>query len=243
MVANVILFDLDGTLLPMDTDSFVKHYLKELAQKVAPIVDPEQFVKALWAGTEAMVKSDDPSKTNEAVFEERFLNLLQLKREEIWPTLDHFYKEVFPQFSRLAEPTPLAKEVVNEALNQGYRVAIATNPLFPREAIEHRMTWAGIKDLPFEVVTVYEESSFTKPHPAYYEEICNRLDVKPEECIMVGNDKQEDMVAGSLGMKTYLVEGWVIDRGEPSYVIDDQGTLNQLLEKLKQKEGTFARRV
>ncbi|MBB5173855.1 HAD family hydrolase [Texcoconibacillus texcoconensis] len=232
-MTKVILFDLDGTLLPMDTEVFVKYYMKELAQQVAPIVDPDQFVKALLAGTEAMIKDQDAEKTNEVVFEETFLHLTGLKREEIWPVLDDFYESVFPTFSHLSEPTPLARKVVDEAVAQGYRVAVATNPLFPKAAIEHRLTWAGIADAPFELVTVYENSVFTKPHGAYYKEIARQLEVSPEDCLMVGNDKQEDMPAAEIGMQTYLVEGYVIDRGEPQYQIDGQGTLEDFYAWLK----------
>ncbi|WP_088105845.1 HAD family hydrolase [Halalkalibacter urbisdiaboli] len=240
-MANVILFDLDGTLLPMDTDSFVKHYIKELAPRVGHILEPNLFVKALLAGTDAMIHNLDSKKTNEQVFEETFLRLTALKREEIWPTLDDFYETVFPTFSSLTQPTPLAKSLLEEAISQGYKLAIATNPVFPKVAIYHRLQWAGIAEVPFELITVYEESSFTKPHHYYYESICEQLHTKPEDCIMIGNDMQEDMVAGTLGMKTFLVEGNVIDRGTSNYPIDDHGTLEELYQKLQKQEGIFAK--
>lgn len=239
-MAKVILFDLDGTLLPMDTDAFVQTYLKELAPRVAHIIDPNVFMKALLAGTEAMIRNLEHHKTNEQVFEETFLSLIELKKEDIWPTLDDFYTNVFPTFSYLCKPSPIAKQIVEEAVKQGYRVAVATNPVFPKVAINERLKWAEIADVPFEIVTVYEENTFTKPHREYYENLCERLNVNPEECIMVGNDKQEDMSASQIGMNTFLVEGFVIDRGQPQYEIDDHGTLEQLYEKLKNKEGLFA---
>ncbi len=238
---KVILFDLDGTLLPMDTDAFVKNYLKELAPRVAHIMDPNDFIKALWAGTEAMIRNLEHDKTNEQVFEETFLSLANVKKEDIWPTLDDFYEKVFPTFSYLCTPSPLAKKIAIEAMGQGYRVAVATNPVFPKAAIYERLNWAGVLDVPFEIVTVYEDSTYTKPHREYYQNLCERLEVNPEECLMIGNDKQEDMAAAQIGMKTFLVEGWVIDRGQPQFSIDDHGTLEQLYEKLKNKEGLFAK--
>lgn len=238
---KVILFDLDGTLLPMNTDAFVKNYLKELAPRVAHIMDPNHFIKALWAGTEAMIRNLEHDKTNEQVFEETFLSLANVKKEDIWPTLDDFYEKVFPTFSYLCTPSPLAKKIAIEAMGQGYRVAVATNPVFPKAAIYERLNWAGVLDVPFEIVTVYEDSTYTKPHREYYQNLCERLEVNPEECLMIGNDKQEDMAAAQIGMKTFLVEGWVIDRGQPQFSIDDHGTLEQLYEKLKNKEGLFAK--
>ncbi|MEB1806035.1 MAG: HAD family hydrolase [Bacillaceae bacterium] len=240
-MAKVILFDLDGTLLPMDTESFIQTYIKELTPRVAHIVEPQQFVPSLWAGTEAMIKNLDPTKTNEQVFEETFLKAVNVRKEDIWPTLDHFYETVFPTFSHLTKPTQTAKKVVEEVVSQGYRVGIATNPVFPKVAIHHRLNWAGVADMPFEMVTVYEESTFTKPHTHYYESICNRLEVTPEECIMIGNDIQEDMVVSELGMKTFLVEGHVIDRGAPKYSFDESGSLEDLYERIVKHQGIFAK--
>lgn len=237
---KAILFDLDGTLLPMDTDSFVKNYLKELAPSVAQIVEPNLFLKALMTGTEAMIRNLEHDKTNEKVFEETFLSMTNLKRDDIWPTLDHFYENVFPTFSHLSQPTSLAKKVVEAALERGYRVAVATNPVFPKAAIHERLKWAGLSEVPFELVTVYEESTFTKPHPQYYQSICDKLNVLPEECIMIGNDVQEDMSASQIGIQTFLVEGCVIDRGEPKYPIDDKGSLEELYKKIVNKDGIFA---
>ncbi|WP_216828628.1 HAD family hydrolase [Alkalihalobacterium elongatum] len=240
-MAKVILFDLDGTLLPMDTEAFIQTYIKELAPRVSHIIEPQHFVPALWAGTEAMMKNLDPSLTNERVFEETFLKVANVKKEEIWPALDHFYDAVFPTFSHLSQPSTVAKKIVDEAFSQGYRVAIATNPVFPKVAIHHRLQWAGVADMPFEMVTVYEESTFTKPHTHYYEDICNRLEVTPEECIMIGNDMQEDMVVSTMGMRTFLVEGHVIDRGTATYSIDESGTLEDLYERIVKRTGVFAK--
>ncbi|OEF97090.1 HAD family hydrolase [Desulfuribacillus alkaliarsenatis] len=236
---KAILFDLDGTLLPMDTDRFIKNYMRELAKKVAHIVDPEEFSKALWAGTSAMIKNRDDSITNEQVFEESFLPLIKLEKQAIWPTLDEFYANTFPTLSHLSSPTPIAKQVIEAALKQGYKVAVATNPVFPKVAIYERIKWAGLDDSVFSHITVYENSYFTKPHPQYYQHISNQLQVNPENCIMVGNDKQEDMAASAIGMKTYLVEDWLIDRGESLYNIDGQGTLAHLYEQLVNRSGLF----
>lgn len=237
---KTIMFDLDGTLLPMDTETFIHTYIKELSEYVSHLVDPKQFVHALWKGTEAVIKNLDEKITNEKVFEETFLNLLSIKREEIWPILDDFYEKVFPNFSYLSKPTPIARKVVEEAVEKGFKVVVATNPVFPKVAIDHRLKWAGVIDLPFEHITVYENSTFTKPHVQYYQAICDKLNVNPENCIMVGNDVQEDMVASKLGMKTFLVEGYVIDRGEPAYRIDDKGTLEELYEKINNRQGIFS---
>ena len=68
MPIKTIFFDLDGTLLPMDQEAFVKAYTKGLAAYMVPYgYDPESLIKGLWSGTGAMVKNDGRC-TNEDLF-------------------------------------------------------------------------------------------------------------------------------------------------------------------------------
>lgn len=237
---TTILFDLDGTLLEMHTDTFVHQYLLELGKFVGDRFDTEKLLGLLWDATKAMIASDEPGKTNEQVFTERFVSKSGMEKEQVWPIFDQFYREVFPTLSHLTNPSPWAQKIVAAAKKAGYRVAVATNPVFPRDAIHSRLAWIEMTPDDFELVTVYEESHFTKPHPGYYQEICDKLGVSPEECIMVGNHMQEDMAASRIGMKTFLVSNYKEDRGEPVYPIDQTGTLEELCQALTDRTGIFA---
>ncbi|ASS74476.1 hydrolase [Tumebacillus algifaecis] len=229
MGLTTLLFDLDGTLLPMDNDRFVKGYFKHLAASVAHLLPPEQFVAQVWASTKAMVKNDDAALSNEQVFKSDFLGTLQVTGDDFFPIVDAFYAREFGELAHLSEPTPLAREICLAALEKGYRLVLATNPLFPRTATLHRMRWAGIDDLPFELVTTYEDSHFCKPNPNYYREIVQKIGAPYESCMMIGNDAYEDLVAGTIGLQTY----WV-NNGEPApehpLPFDRQGTLDDLLQ-------------
>ena len=56
MKITTVLFDLDGTLLPMDQDTFIKAYFGGLAQKMIPYgYDGEKLIDAIWEGTKAMI--------------------------------------------------------------------------------------------------------------------------------------------------------------------------------------------
>jgi len=47
---KAVLFDLDGTLLPMDLDVFIKYYFSGIGKKVSPD-DPERqkrLIGAVW---------------------------------------------------------------------------------------------------------------------------------------------------------------------------------------------------
>ncbi len=237
---TTILFDLDGTLLEMHTEPFVHQYLKELGAYIGDRYDAQKLLALVWDATRAMIKSDDPGKTNEEVFTEHFLAKSGLSKEEIWPVFDAFYREVFPGLSHLTYPSLWAKKLVEAAKAHGFRVAVATNPVFPRDAIYSRLAWIDLSADHFDLVTVYEESHYTKPNPGYFLEICGKLGVRPEECVMVGNHMQEDMVAGTLGMKTFLVTNYLEDRGEPVYEVDQRGTLAELYEAIVNRTGVFA---
>ena len=76
MGITTVLFDLDGTLLPMDQMRFVEVYLELLAKKLAPFdYDPQALGQAIWQGTRAMMKNTG-EKTNETVFWDTFCGLM-----------------------------------------------------------------------------------------------------------------------------------------------------------------------
>ncbi|NLA05681.1 MAG: HAD family hydrolase [Firmicutes bacterium] len=84
-------------------------------------------------------------------------------------------------------------------------MVIATNPIFPREVIYERLRWAGVERMPFDLVTSYENSRYTKPNPLYFKAILDTIDAAPEHALMVG-DEHWDMAAGSIGIKTFFVK-------------------------------------
>lgn len=214
MEIKAILFDLDGTLLPMDQDEFVKTYFKLLAAKLAPLgYEAGKLIESIWAGTTAMVKNDG-SCMNEAVFWKVFCEIYgeeAIKDKEI---IDGFYSEEFEQAKAICGFTAEAKEVVDLAKENGRKVVLATNPIFPAVATENRMKWAGVSKEDFVFYTTYENSRYSKPNPKYYLDILEKIGCKPEECLMIGNDVLEDMIAESIGMKVFLLTDCLINKKE-----------------------------
>jgi len=208
------LFDLDGTLLPLDVDEFMPRYVESLCRHVAGVVRPRTFRRCLMAATASMVENACAALTNEEVFWRNFASCLGSDlTTQVTPLTDEYYHCVYPLLGHYYPADPCARRVLEGVLAQGGQLILATNPVFPRVAIEERMRWADIDDMPFSLITSYEEMHFCKPRPQYYEEILERAGLAAEDCIMVGNDIQKDLVpAHSLGMDTYLVQGRVIDR-------------------------------
>lgn len=103
-----ILFDLDGTLLPMDQEVFVRAYTKRLAAYMAPYgYDPEGLIRGLWAGTGAMVKNDGRF-TNEAVFWKVFSSFVGKEAREDEAVFERFYQTDFQNVKAACGFTPKA---------------------------------------------------------------------------------------------------------------------------------------
>ena len=203
---KAVLFDLDDTLLHNNMDVFLPRYFNLLTRKMARTIPPQKLIESVMASTEAILVPNHPHKTNEEVFWEDFEQRVGLSREELKPLFEDFYANEYRQLREIVKPKPEAREIVNEALRRGLQVVIATNPLFPRVAVEERMRWAGIADLPFTLVTTLENMHYCKPHPEYYQEVLQKLGRQPGECLMVGNSYEEDIVpAKRVGLSTYYV--------------------------------------
>ncbi len=226
---KAVLFDLDGTLLPVDTGEFMEEYLKDLAGTVHTLLDPQLFVKALLASTSAVMDNKDPEITNADVFWGDFRRRLGDCINELEPLLERFYAERFGGLIRVARPSPQqARKSVEAALDRGLKIVLATQPIYPLSAIRQRMSWAGIEDMPWDLVTSYKDMHFCKPAPEYYLEIAGRLELHPGECIMVGNDVLDDISAAKAGMKTYLVTDYLIDKKQEDLRPDWTGRLAEL---------------
>lgn len=232
-MVTTILFDLDGTLLPMDQDLFVAAYMKGLAKTAAPFgYEPNGFVKAVMTGTVTMVKNDG-SKTNEVAFWDTLNGIYGDKIKNETHIFDEFYETDFQKISEVCGYTKMAAEIIDTAKSLGFRVALATNPLFPKVATESRIRWAGLNVNDFETFTSFENSHFCKPNLDYYKEICNTLGVSPSECLMVGNDTFEDLIAEKLGMKVFLLTDCMINKNNLDIAEYPHGSFDELGEYIK----------
>lgn len=227
MIKN-ILFDLDGTLLPMDMDVFTGGYFKLLVKKLAPFgFEAQELIKNIWAGTKCMVLNDG-SRKNIDVFWEYMGNTYGEKAAIAREKCDAFYGNEFEGGREFCGYNPKAKELVMDLKAEGYRLILATNPIFPDVATRKRTNWTGLDVSDFEGYTTYENSSFSKPNPKYYSELIDRFSLISEECLMIGNDVDEDMVAQTLGMQVYLLTDCMINKNNKDISVYDHGNFDDL---------------
>ena len=232
MSIKTILFDLDGTLLPMDQDLFVKAYLGYFAKKLAPHgYEADSFYKAMWTGVSAMVKNDG-SCTNDEAFWNTFAGIIGEHVGSDLPLFDEYYRNEFQAVKDICGYNPNSAAIVGKLKSAGYRVVLATNLLFPAIATESRIRWAGLEPEDFEYYTVYDNSHYCKPNPAYYQELLDKLGLNAEECLMVGNDADEDMIAATLGMQVFLLTDSLINKNDKDISVYPHGGFDELLKYL-----------
>ena len=233
-----ILFDLDGTLLPMVQDEFVGFYMPMLAKSYIEggvPVDPKAFIEAIWKGYHAMVKNDGTC-TNREAFWKYMDGVFPVPREKSEELALRFYEGDFNKAIAVTQPTPLADQVVKAAKEKGIKVYLATNPVFPRAATRNRIRWAGLDAADFETITTYEDYSCCKPNVAYFRTILEKFRLNPEECLMVGNDVEEDLAIRKLGIPVFLVTDTMENKKNLPVETEYSGTMEELLAFIKGME-------
>lgn len=204
---QAVLFDLDDTLLANDMGLFLPEYVHGLAEWANPCRNPTRFIPALRGATRQMMRAPN-ERSNAEVFWATFETLAEATREQTEPLVEAFIRERLPKLHHLTRPVPFARELVEHCLARDLPVVVATNPVFPRGAIEARLAWAGlpVADVTFAEVTSYENTRATKPHPAYYRDIVAGLGLDPGCVLMVGNSREADILpAASAGLRTFRV--------------------------------------
>ncbi len=231
---EAILFDLDGTLLPLDNDTFTRVYFTELSKAALAwgYTDPDALINGVWYGVKCMYKNDG-KLTNEVVFWKSFSEAMGRDCSSDGKRFDTFYRKEFSKVSAATLPAPLAREVIKTAHEKAEKVILSTNPIFPGEAYEERLSWIGLEASDFDLVTDYSFSHFTKPNPLYYREIMRHFDLNAEDVLMFGNDVREDMIpALSLGMKFFLQNEYVLHKDEAE-ITTPQGNYKEMLQFIK----------
>jgi FMN phosphatase YigB (HAD superfamily) len=236
---KAVLLDLDDTLLGCADRVFVPEYLRLVDQYLLQRWDYPQFSQVLRRFIRAAGEPRDVRQTNADLAESIIVQATRRTPDEIRAAFADFYARVYPRLINCVEPVPLAVELFNTLRGQDYAIVIATNPLYPAEAIRQRLVWAGLPgDLTeYTLVTHSENMHFAKPDPAYYAEIVARVGVEPDEALMVGDSITNDMQpAETVGLSTYhAASGELTGKPEAGR---RSGSLGDLLALVQQKHWT-----
>ncbi|TFG01506.1 MAG: HAD family hydrolase [Promethearchaeota archaeon] len=223
-----ILFDLDGTLLDIDLNRFLLSYNKHLHEIFPNSMTLMEFIKHHSA---SINKTNKTKKRNFEVFMDEFLLPFNLTKDEAESMLRNYYKNEYLELKQFINPRPESRKVVQHVISKNYKIVIATDPVFIFDAIKTRMTWAGIDDLPFDLITHAENFSTRKPNLDYFREIFSKIELNPEDCFVIGDD-HNDMVAKSLGCTTFLIQSLMTHLKEDTPKPDFVGNLRDLIKLL-----------
>ena len=228
-----ILFDVDGTLLPMDVHEFVKYYFGSLCEKMIPVlkIEPKTLTDSIMAGLGAMSKNDG-SALNRDVFWKAAAKVSGVDLIKYEDMFTDYYNNEFVAAKTATFVNPYAKKCVDFAKENRYKVIAATNPIFPKSATYKRLEWAGLNPEDFEYITVYDNSSSCKPNLLYFKDLCEKCGISPKESLMVGNDVDEDLCSAELGFDTFLITDCVINRNNKDYSAYKNGSFEDFFNYL-----------
>ena len=233
---QAILFDLDGTLLPMDEPTFVKYFYGALVGYLTPSgnYSPKE-VGEILQGSLRYVIGNDGHCTNRQAFID-FYDQYQ-SRTGVCVNIEDieaFYASVFDEQVRPScGCDPEAAVIIDYIKRENVPMIVATNPFFPCVATHIRLGWAGLDPADFSEISTYENYHYCKPNIMYYYEVFARTGFDPAKCLMVGNNVAEDMIAKQLGCDVFLIVRNLINPTNQDVSQYPHGTFVDLLAYLQ----------
>jgi len=214
---KVILFDLDGTLIDSAPDLAVavNHMLKVLNRETF-----SQDIIRYWVGNGAQVLVKR-ALSGQSEIDENLEPVLFEKALEIFLT---FYAQNLAVTTVTYPNVPSTLKTLKEA---GYRLAIVTNK--PFDFVAPILEGLNLNGL-FELHLGGDSLPQKKPDPTPLLYVCEKFNVTVEQCVMVGDSKNDILAANACGMQSIGVTygynyGEDIAVYEPSIVIDGFGDL------------------
>jgi len=201
---QAILFDLEGTLINVDTAAFMRNYLGILAPRFAHLLSPDKFSKQLLKSMEVTRCDPKPGQTNMQTFYDDFSKATGQSVLTLHPIFEEFYESDYPALKCLVQAIPQGVKVVEYAIQQGFLTAVASNAILPLNAMKEHISWAGLTSEHFKIIPSLDIFHFFKPQLGFFKEVAEKLGVKPDNCLLVSGHPQ-DLVCRELGMKTFFV--------------------------------------
>lgn len=103
---------------------------------------------------------------------------------------------------KVLKPYDYVEDTLKELKDKGVKLAIVSDA--PRRQAMMRLNMLKIKKY-FDVIVTYDDTGEFKPSIKPFQKAINKLNVKPYECIMIGDNKERDIKgAENFGIKASL---------------------------------------
>jgi putative hydrolase of the HAD superfamily len=143
-------------------------------------------------------------------------------------------------------PYPHAKLVLNRLLKGGYKLAVVSDA--PGFEAWLRLTALGLQHT-FDVVLTFDDTRCHKPDPTGFLMALDRLQVAPEQAVVIGDWRERDILGGrKAGLHTVYArygdqyfkytDKREADPTEPDFVVDDLLQLLDVLDSLNETGDT-----
>lgn len=246
---RAVLFDMDDTLLDWSgqTGSYtelirpnVDNMYEYLAADGHKLPERDEFARCYrevvveqWGEAKKTWNSVHFPGTLEICFRRLGLDLDKIDLERVMRAYDN---RPLPGVALF----PDAIEVLQTLREQGYKVALVTNSMFPMWMRDTELHAFEIFDF-FDVRITSGDSGYMKPHPAIYERALDLLGVLPDEAVFVGDRPANDIAgANEVGLVSVLISPAHLEREldgvEPDYIISTLSELPPILDKLEGKQ-------
>ena len=212
-----LLFDLDGTLIDSRADLIksINLMLRELACE--PLAD-SQVIGFVGEGIRLLVERSLRASQSREPDEAQILAALQI--------FSHQYQE------HLLDQTHVYPEVLTtlEALHHWPKAIVTNKPFHFTQTI-----LAGLGLTPyFKAVIGGDSTPARKPSPLPLLEAARRCEIRPENCLMIGDTRIDILAGQAAGMKTCGYVGGFRGKDElvqagASFLIENFGELPELL--------------
>ena len=203
VLIEAVFFDIDNTLILFDESELFQNYLQSISNHFSAVMSPDVFLEKTIAGSQNLLKNRG-QKTNMAFFLDYFCRDIAVSQEKAWQLFEHYYQTEYDKLKTLVKITPAVQQTLHSLVDDGKKLVLASNPMFPEFVQRMRANWAGLANFKFDFISGIENTSFCKPQPEYYLEICQKTNIAPENALMVGDDPINDLAAAKCGLKTFL---------------------------------------
>jgi putative hydrolase of the HAD superfamily len=212
MDLRALIFDVNGTLIDIETNEGLEETYRFLAQFLAyqGILISRWDLRDLYFSTvkEQLARSAERYPELDVVAAWR--EILRHKASDLshelppekWNQLPTFLAEMHRSLSRIRlQLYPNVRQVL-EGLRENYALAAVTNALSAYSLPELRAV--GLADL-FNPVIVSGDFGYRKPDSRLFEQALHGLGVRADQALFVGNDLEEDVAgARAVGLRTVL---------------------------------------